>query len=147
MNEPLTEIVQIKGQSETVPALSPNDEFANFEVYDHLLASPLAKSAPPGSYIRDAFGRGLLVQVRVGANPFKYGVTGGSDIHNALSASAENAFAGGQFGIDPVTLLPQGDEAKRALGVLRPSTRGPARKNRTPVTISERLSSKEAQPT
>jgi hypothetical protein len=120
MNEPLTEIVQIKGQSETVPALSPNDEFANFEVYDHLLASPLAKSAPPGSYIRDAFGRGLLVQVRVGANPFKYGVTGGSDIHNALSASAENAFAGGQFGIDPVTLLPQGDEAKRALGLLPP---------------------------
>ncbi|MDB6009570.1 MAG: hypothetical protein JWL65_1820 [Gammaproteobacteria bacterium] len=119
-NEPLTEIVQIKGQSETVPALSPNDEFANFEIYDHLLASPLAKSAAPGSYVRDAFGRGLVIQARIGANPFKYGVVGGSDIHNALSASSENASAGGQFGIDPSTMLPRGDEARRTLGLLPP---------------------------
>jgi len=120
MNEPLTEIVQIKGQSDTVPALSPNDEFADFEIFDHLLASPLAKSAPPGSYVRDAFGRGLVIQARAGANPFKYGVAGGSDIHNALSASREDASAGGQFGIDPNTMLPRGDVAKRALGVLPP---------------------------
>jgi hypothetical protein len=120
MNEPLTEIVQIKGQSDTVPALSPNDEFANFEIFDHLLASPLAKSAPAGSYVRDAFGRGLIIQAKVGANPFKYGVAGGSDIHNALSASQEDASAGGQFGIDPNTMLPRGDTAKRALGLLPP---------------------------
>jgi hypothetical protein len=120
LNEPLTEIVQVKGQSDTVPALSPNDEFANFEIYDHLLGSVTAKSAPAGSYVRDAFGRGLVIQARVGANPFKYGVVGGSDIHNALSASSEDASAGGQFGIDPKTLLPQGDAAKRALGLLPP---------------------------
>jgi hypothetical protein len=120
MNEPLTEIVQIKGQSDTVPALSPNDEFANFEVYDHLLGSPAAKSSPAGSYVRDALGRGLILQTRVGANPFKYGVVGGSDIHNALSASSENASAGGQFGIDPNTMLPQGDAARRAVGLLPP---------------------------
>jgi len=120
LNEPLTEIVQIKGQSDTVPALSPNDEFANFEIYDHLLGSPANKSAPPGSYVRDAFGRGLIIQTKVGANPFKYGVVGGADIHDALSASAENAFAGGQFGIDPNTMLPQGQSAQRALGELPP---------------------------
>jgi len=120
MNEPLTEIVQIKGQSDTVPALSPNDEFADFEIFDHLLGSPTNRSAPPGSYVRDAFGRGLVIQAKVGANPFKYGVVGGSDIHNGLSASSEEASAGGQFGIDPNTMLPQGDEAKRVLGLLPP---------------------------
>ena len=120
MNEPLTEIVQIKGQSDTVPALSPNDEFADFEIFDHLLGSPDAKSAFPGSYVRDAFGRGLVIQAKVGANPFKYGVVGGSDIHNGLSASSEDASAGGQFGIDPNTMLPHGDDAKRALGLLPP---------------------------
>ena len=120
MNEPLTEIVQIKGQSDTVPALSPNDEFADFEIFDHLLGSPTTQSAPAGSYIRDAFGRGLVIQRKVGANPYKYGLVGGADIHNGLSASSEDASAGGQFGIDPNTMLPHGDEAKRALGLLPP---------------------------
>ena len=120
MNEPLTEIVQIKGQSDTVPALSPNDEFADFEIFDHLLGSPTNKSAPAGSYVRDAFGRGLVIQTKVGANPYKYGVVGGADIHNGLSTSSEDTSAGGQFGIDPNTMLPQGDEAKRALGLLPP---------------------------
>jgi hypothetical protein len=117
LNEPLTEIAQIKGQSETVPALSPNDEFADFEIFDHLLARPKVKSDPHGSYVRDALGRGLVIQSRVGANPFKYGLVGGSDIHNALSTSTENATAGGQFGLDPRTMLPKGEGAERALGM------------------------------
>jgi hypothetical protein len=116
-NEPLTEIVQIKGQSDTLPVLSPNDEFASFEIFDKLLGPGGIKSEAPGSYIRDAYGRGLMIQSRTGANPFKYGLVGSSDIHNALSASNENAFAGGQFGIDPDTMLPQGDFAKKALGM------------------------------
>jgi hypothetical protein len=113
MNEPLAEIVQIKGQSDTLPVLSPNDEFASFEIYDRLLGPAAIKGTPPGSYIRDAFGRGLVIQSRTGANPFKYGIVGGSDIHNALSASDENASAGGQFGLDPQTMLPQGAAAER----------------------------------
>jgi hypothetical protein len=117
LNEPLTEIVQIKGQSDTLPALSPNDEFANFEIFDRLLGPAALKGTPPGSYVRDAFGRGLVIQARAGANPYKYGIVGGSDIHNALSTSDENTSAGGQFGIDPATMLPQGEEAKRALGI------------------------------
>lgn len=120
-NEPLTEIVQIKGQSDTLPVLSPNDEFANFEIFDKLLGPAGTKGTPPGSYIRDAFGRGLVIQSRTGANPFKYGLVGSSDIHNALSTSSENASAGGQFGIDPDTMLPRGEFAKKALGMQKDS--------------------------
>lgn len=121
-NEPLTEIVQIKGQSDTLPVLSPNDEFANFEIFDKLLGPAGTKGTPPGSYVRDAFGRGLVIQSRTGANPFKYGLVGSSDIHNALSTSDEKASAGGQFGIDPDTMLPRGEFAKKALGMKKDST-------------------------
>jgi hypothetical protein len=119
LNEPLTEIVQNKGQSDTAPVLSPNDEFANFEMWDHLLTAPDAKSNPNGSYIRQAFGRGLVIQAKVGVNPYKYGVVGASDFHNGLSASDENAFASGAFGLDADTMLPRGDAAKRALGLIK----------------------------
>ena len=114
-NEPLTEIVQNKGQSDTSPELSPNDEFANYEIFDHLLTFPDIQSKPHGSYIREAYGRGLVIQSKVGTNPYKYGLVGASDIHNGLSTSNEDAFAGGPFGIDPATMLPNKDAAKRAL--------------------------------
>ncbi len=101
-NEPLTEISQNKGQSETVPALSPNDEFANFERYEHLLAAPERKSKLEGSYVRDALGRGLEIATRTnGANPYKYGIVGASDFHNGLSDSAESAYVGTIGGADP----------------------------------------------
>jgi hypothetical protein len=118
LNEPLTEIAQVKGQSETVPVLSPGDEFANFEVFDHQLGRLSAKSRPQGSYIRDAYGRGLVIQSRIGVNPYKLGIVGGTDIHNSLSTSDENAYGGGGFGIDPGTMMPAGDQAKRVVGQL-----------------------------
>ena len=116
--EPLVEISQVKGQSETVPALSPNDEFANFAIFDTLIGRK-TKSDPEGSYVRDAYGRGLVIERRVGVNPYKFGVVGGSDIHNGLSTSEENAFAGGAFGIDPQTLVPEGDAALRSLAIIK----------------------------
>ena len=59
-----------------------------------------------GSYVREAYGRGLVIQSSVGVNPFKMGVVAGSDIHNGLSTSDEGAFAGGAYGTDPKTMAP-----------------------------------------
>jgi hypothetical protein len=118
-NEPLTEIVQNKGQSETLPELSPNDEFANFEVYDVLITQRDVKGKVNGSYIRQAFGRGLVIQQKVGNNPYKYGVVGGSDWHNGITTSDENATAGSPGGIDPKVNLPDGDRAKKLLGIIQ----------------------------
>jgi hypothetical protein len=114
-NEPLSEISQNKGQSETHPALSPNDEFANFEVFDHLLIGG-TKSDPPGSYVRDAYGRGLTIEHKVGVNPYKFGVVGASDFHNGLSTSAENAYGGSIGGIDPKQPPPEDELAKTYSG-------------------------------
>jgi len=114
MNEPLAEIVQNKGSSDTRPELSPNDEFANFEIMERIYAGE-SKSATHGAYIREAYGRGLEVQSKVGANPFKMGLVGASDFHNGLSTSDEAAFAGGPNGIDPKAILPSLAEAKRVL--------------------------------
>lgn len=119
LNEPLFEITQNKGQSDTSPTISPNDEFANFEIFDHLLTWPNIKSQPHGSYVREAFGHGLVIESKVGTNPFKYGVVGATDIHNGLSTSDESAFAGGTRGIDPKTMLPGTEAAKRALGITK----------------------------
>src|SRR5579859_1330993 len=124
LNEPLTEIAQNKGQSDTVPALSPNDEFANFEIYDHLISRPSIKSKPDGSYIRQALGRGLVLQGREGVNPYKYGLVGATDIHNGLSTTDEHG-VGGSLAVDPNTMLPRGDAARRLLEIIR----SPARLN------------------
>lgn len=121
-NEPLAEISQNKGASETIAALSPNDEFANFELYDHLLVSATQKSKPEGSYVRDALGRGLVLEERTaGVNPFKYGVVGASDFHNGLSDSAENAFVGTYGAIDPTKKLPEADAYTKGMRDFRKS--------------------------
>jgi hypothetical protein len=113
-NEPLTEIYQNKGGSETMPLMSSADEFSNFEVMDNLLLGPV-KSDPHGSYVRDAEGRGLVIQQKTGVNPYKLGFVGASDFHNGLSTSAENAFAGFVFGVDPKTTVPEADAARKVL--------------------------------
>jgi hypothetical protein len=118
-NEPLSEIVQNKGQSETAPELSPNDEFANFEIYDTLLTQRDVKGKVNGSYIRQAFGRGLVIQQKTGGNPFKFGLAGASDYHNGISTSDEKAFAGSPGGIDPNVNVPTGDAAKKLLGIIQ----------------------------
>ncbi|HEY3949914.1 DUF3604 domain-containing protein [Phenylobacterium sp.] len=116
LNEPLVEITQTKGTSDTAPELSPNDEFANFEIMDRIYKGE-TQTKWHGSFVREGYGRGLVIQSQVGANPFKMGVTGGSDIHNGLTVSDENAFAGRISGLDRKTMLPTGQAARIALGM------------------------------
>jgi len=116
LNEPLVEIAQTKGYSETTPELSPEDEFANFEIMDRIYRGETAPKQH-GSYVREAWGRGLVIGSKVGANPFRMGVVGGSDIHNGLTVSDENGYAGRISGLDPKTMLPHGVAARQALGM------------------------------
>jgi hypothetical protein len=95
-NEPLTEIKQAKGQSETHPDLSPNDEFANFEIMRYLIgienSTSLAKLN--GSYIREAYQNGLAMHQARGYNPYKMGVVGASDSHNTAVPYSQSNFFG-----------------------------------------------------
>jgi hypothetical protein len=102
LNEPLSEISQNKGQSETVPELSPNDAFANFEVFRNLLGAP-GGSAVNGSYMRQAWGRGLIIEAKIGSNPYRFGTVGATDFHGGLSTSGEDSMDGG-FGIEPASV-------------------------------------------
>lgn len=84
----LVEVVQHKGTSETRPELSPEDEFANFELINTLLTVP-RQSSVNGGYVRQALGRGLEIEKRVSVNPFEFGLVGSSDVHSGLVSSDE----------------------------------------------------------
>jgi hypothetical protein len=93
-NEPLAEMKQVKGQSETTPALSPNDEFAGYEVFVWQLLG--AKGAPKdyGSYIRQAYRDGVAMEQARGYNPYKFGVVSGSDAHVTVVPYRQDNFFG-----------------------------------------------------
>ncbi len=90
-NEPIVEVTQVKGTSDTHPALSKNDEWADFEIAPYRVATTLP-SAPPGSYVRDAYLRGLALQEKSGLNPYKFGLVGASDTHVAGNSDREETF-------------------------------------------------------
>jgi hypothetical protein len=90
-NEPLVEISQVKGTSDTHPALSPNDEWADFEIMPYRIATNL-DSAINGSYVREALANGLKMQDEEGYNPYKFGIIGSSDTHNASYAGDEDNY-------------------------------------------------------
>jgi hypothetical protein len=97
----LQEIVQTKGNSETHPFMSPNDEFAGdlgvagWEYGNLTLTDgPLTKEMMPTNYLRAGLLRGLEQETRLGVNPFKFGIVGSTDVHNSLMAIEEDNFFG-----------------------------------------------------
>lgn len=93
--EPIAEITQIKGDSETHPLLSPDDEFADFETYPYYIQRELEAYEPQrGDYLRSALRRGLEIESRLGVNPFQLGVIGSTDAHTGLSSASETNFHG-----------------------------------------------------
>jgi hypothetical protein len=119
--EPVVEMTQIKGDSETHPRLSPNDEFADYETYEHLIAvegveapsmfndaflgslsdedraiieSQEKRIVENGDYARTALLRGLVLDSRDRGNPYKFGMIGSTDAHTAMPSAEENNFHG-----------------------------------------------------
>jgi hypothetical protein len=106
-NEPLTEIIQGKGQSETSPTLSPVDEFANFEIFTSLLSGAGTAKSTTGSYLRQAYGVGQQLQEKLGVNPFKYGIEAGTDFHSGITSTEASNYPGshGNQDNDPKTVI------------------------------------------
>jgi hypothetical protein len=95
--ERLYEVTQIKGDGETVPLLSPNDEFAAFERWDkgNLDMSEAKTNAMlEFEYARSALTNGLLLEQRLGVNPYKFGMVGSTDSHTTLATAEEDNFFG-----------------------------------------------------
>lgn len=90
-NEPLVEVTQVKGTSDTHPALSPNDEWADFEIMPVRVASTL-ESRPEGSYVREAYLNGLALEADGQGNPYKFGLIGSSDTHVSAGSFEENNY-------------------------------------------------------
>jgi hypothetical protein len=106
--EVLQEVVQVKGNSETHPTLSPNDEFAgDLGVAGWDLGNlPLegSRETPemrPTTYVRGGLLRGLELEQKLGVNPFKFGMIGSSDIHTSLATLEEDNYFGGQVDQEP----------------------------------------------
>jgi len=95
--ERLYETTQTKGTGEAHPFLSPNDEFANFEIWDKgNLDGSVAKTKDmlEFEYVRSALKNGLKLEAQLGVNPYKFGLIGSSDSHTGLTAMEEDNFFG-----------------------------------------------------
>jgi hypothetical protein len=93
--EPLFEAIQMKGQSESHPSLSPTDEFAvGYELWDrgNLVLEPKKAGMIEHEYLREALKNGLKAGRDLGTNPFKYGLASGTDTHNGLTAAEEDNY-------------------------------------------------------
>ena len=90
-NEPLVEVTQVKGTSDTHPVLSPNDEWADFEIYGLRVGTSLP-SEPRGSYVREALRNGLMLESQGVKNPYQFGLVAASDTHVAGGSYDEETY-------------------------------------------------------
>ncbi|MCB2088772.1 MAG: DUF3604 domain-containing protein [Sphingomonadaceae bacterium] len=104
--EPVVEATQIKGDSESHPFLSPNDEFAGYgdvgwELGNLPLTADKNNTMFAGEYMREALKRGLSIEERTGANPYRFGLIGSTDSHTGLATADEDNFFGKHTGNEP----------------------------------------------
>jgi hypothetical protein len=102
--EPLYEVTQIKGDGEAHPYLSPSDEFADYETWDtgNLDLSALkTDDMLAGEYAREGLKRGLILENKLGTNPYKFGMVGATDSHTGLTTAEEDNFFGKSVSVEP----------------------------------------------
>jgi hypothetical protein len=105
--EVLQEVMQTKGNSETHPTLSPNDEFADYGIAGWEFGNLTMEDKPespemrPYMYLRGGLLQGLLHGQKLGVNPFKFGMIGGTDVHNSLTSIEEDNFFGKHVNQEP----------------------------------------------
>ncbi|MCX2982214.1 DUF3604 domain-containing protein [Halieaceae bacterium IMCC14734] len=105
-HEPLVEVTQIKGDGETHPFLSPDDEFADFETWDggNFVATAGANKSNDMlqyEYARSALKSGLLLASTLGINPYQFGMIGSTDSHTSLATGGEDNFWGKATVMEP----------------------------------------------
>jgi hypothetical protein len=102
--ERIYEITQIKGDGEAHPFLSPDDEFADYMTWDvgNLdVSEAKTDDMLQYEYAREALKNGLVIEKKLGTNPYKFGFTGATDSHTSLSTAEENNFFGKHTGYEP----------------------------------------------
>ena len=93
--ESVVEVTQLKGDSETHPAVSPDDPFADFETYPHYIQNdPPPYDPGEGDYVRSALRNGLAIEERIGFNPYRFGLIGSTDAHTGIASAEEPNFWG-----------------------------------------------------
>ena len=98
-NEPVFEMLQTKGTSDTHPLLSPNDEFADFELFQNMINVGQPSQITDG-YYRQGMVTGMILEEQLGTNPYKMGLVGGADSHSAYSNNEEFGFHGSHGATD-----------------------------------------------
>jgi len=102
--EPVIEVTQAKGTGEAHPFLSPEDEFAGFEIVDSTNLGGTVTHTPDMlqyEYARSALKMGLSLEETLGSNPFKFGMVGSTDSHTGLPGTAEDNWWGKAPFVEP----------------------------------------------
>jgi hypothetical protein len=123
--EPLYEVTQIKGDGEAHPFLSPEDEFADYETWDvgNLDLTELKKpDMLQREYAREALKNGLVLEAKLGTNPYKFGMVGATDSHTGLATAEEENFFGKSTSVEPSATRIEHPFIKSKLGEIKGDT-------------------------